>query len=87
MLRRRRPRCPNAIRLANGGIAIEGGGTVNQRQVHLLAFIAAGFPNDDIAGQLAISRSTVSRDIAHLLQATGWPNRIALAACWAEITA
>jgi DNA-binding NarL/FixJ family response regulator len=87
MVRRRRPRCPDAIRLADGGIAIEGGGTINRRQIHVLDCVAAGLTNDDIADDLGISRSTVSRDIGHLLQATGLANRMALAACWVEIAA
>ena len=87
MVRRRRPRRPDAIRLANGGIAIEGGGTINRRQIHVLDCVAAGLTNDDIAADLGISRSTVSRDIGHLLRAMNLANRMALAACWVEIAA
>ena len=87
MIRRRRPPFPEVLRLADGGIAVQGGGTITPRQTRVLDHIAAGFTNAEIAAQLAVSRSTVARDIRHLQRATAATNRMALAAWWVEAAA
>jgi DNA-binding NarL/FixJ family response regulator len=83
--RRRRPPCPSVVRLANGGIAIQGGGSVTPRQLRVMDCVAAGLMNTEVATVLDMTTSATAREIRALLTATGVPNRIALAAWWVEV--
>jgi DNA-binding NarL/FixJ family response regulator len=66
----------------SGGGLVGGNGTsadgLTQREVDVLAAIAAGLSNTEIAGRLRISQATVKTHVNHLLAKTGMRDRAQL---------
>jgi DNA-binding NarL/FixJ family response regulator len=65
-----------------GPAATPPGGGLSRREVQVLALIAAGRTNREIAGELAISEKTAINHVTHILDKLGVSNRAA-AASWA----
>jgi DNA-binding NarL/FixJ family response regulator len=68
--------------------ATEGGGSIDlsQRQAEILALVAEGLQNKEIAYRLGISEATVKAHISKAIQLTGCRNRIGLAFLWMQQT-
>ena len=52
------------------------------RQREVVALVAAGLPNDEIAVRLGLSQRTVERHVSDVLVRWSQPNRTALARAW-----
>ncbi len=60
--------------------AHDGGGSLTPREREVLAFVAAGRTNREIATELVVSQHTVHRHVANILRKLGEPTRAAAAA-------
>ena len=58
--------------------------TLTPRQQEVVALVAAGLPNDEIATRLGLSQRTVERHVSDVLVRWSLPNRTALARTWHE---
>jgi DNA-binding NarL/FixJ family response regulator len=58
----------------------DGAGPLTRREREVLAFVAAGRTNKEIAGELVVSEHTVHRHVANILRKLGEPTRAAAAA-------
>ncbi|MCU0505975.1 MAG: response regulator transcription factor [Chloroflexi bacterium] len=65
-----------------GSLAIPPGGELSPREIEVLALVAAGRTNREIAEELAISEKTAINHVTHILDKLGASNRAA-AASWA----
>jgi len=60
---------------------------LSPREQEVLACIASGLGNKEVAARLGISRSTVKGYLESILQKLQVPNRAAAAALWAKYAA
>jgi ATP/maltotriose-dependent transcriptional regulator MalT len=69
-----------ADRLLGRQAAMEVAGPLTRREREVLAFVAAGRSNREIASELVVSEHTVHRHVANILRKLGEPTRAAAAA-------
>ncbi len=72
-----KPAAPGARRGGRGAAAVVPGlvEQLTDRELEVLALLAAGAPNPRIAGQLVVSLDTVKKHVSHLLGKLGAANR------------
>ncbi len=58
----------------------DGSGPLTRRETEVLAMVAAGRTNREIAAELVVSQHTVHRHVANILRKLGEPTRAAAAA-------
>lgn len=53
-------------------------GQLSERELEIIALVAEGLTNQEIAGQLTISKRTVDNHVSNIFTKTGSKNRVAL---------
>jgi DNA-binding CsgD family transcriptional regulator len=53
-------------------------GHLSERELEIIALVAEGLTNQEIAGQLTISKRTVDNHVSNIFTKTGSKNRVAL---------
>ena len=64
--------------MSNGSIPGSMGVSLSSREIEIIALVAEGLTNQEIAAQLTISKRTVDNHVSNVFTKTGSKNRVAL---------